>query len=366
MRGKFITFEGGEGAGKSTQVTRLFRNLEVAGEPALITREPGGTGFAEQVRAFLLNPGTAPHSLLSEALLFYAARADHVDKLIRPELENGITVVCDRFTDSSRVYQSFAGGLDARVIEEIDRLVVGDLQPDLTFILDIPVEVGLRRAAERRQIADRFEGRTIEFHTLLREGYLKIAETFPERCIVMNAMQSEDDLARAIYANVRAHLFKRRRMIKFKRLPHGLGLPLPSYARPGDAGMDLCAAVPAAVVNNPPTVSPPTVLLPGDVKLIPTGFCVEIPEGFEGQIRGRSGNGKKGITVAQGVGTVDSGYRGELGVLLANYGREPFEIKRGDRIAQLVIAPVAYMKMIEVDELSDSVRGAGGFGSTGT
>jgi dUTP pyrophosphatase len=143
-------------------------------------------------------------------------------------------------------------------------------------------------------------------------------------------------------------------MITFKRLPHAEGLPLPSYAHPGDAGLDLCAAVPATVI-----------MLPGNIIIVPTGFCVEIPEGYEGQIRGRSGNGRKGITVAQGVGTIDAGYRGEIGVQLANYGREPFHINRGDRIAQLVIAPVARAIVTESETLTPTARGEAGFGSTG-
>lgn len=144
-------------------------------------------------------------------------------------------------------------------------------------------------------------------------------------------------------------------IIFFKRLQHAEDLPLPSYAHPGDAGIDLSSAAPATIV-----------MLPGNIIIVPTGFCVEIPEGYEGQVRGRSGNGRKGIIVAQGVGTIDSGYRGEIGVQLANYGREPFHINRGDRIAQLVIAPVARAIINEAKALSPSARGEAGFGSTGS
>lgn len=144
-------------------------------------------------------------------------------------------------------------------------------------------------------------------------------------------------------------------IVHFKRLPHAQDLPLPFYAHPGDAGLDLCAAIPATLI-----------MMPGNIVIVPTGFCVEIPEGYEGQIRGRSGNGRKGITIAQGVGTIDSGYRGEIGVQLVNLGREPFHINRGDRIAQLVIAPVARAIVVESQCLTPTERGEAGFGSTGT
>ncbi len=201
--GRFITFEGGEGAGKSTQVRLLAERLRGHGLDVVVTREPGGTPFAEQVRALILSPDVAEHEPLSEALLFYAARADHIDKVIGPALRRGAFVLCDRFSDSTRVYQSIAGGLAERVLERLEETVVGQARPDLTIILDIDPGVGLARAQARRASesgsvrssagsseagagADKYERQKLAFHEKLRAGFLAIAAREPSRCVVID------------------------------------------------------------------------------------------------------------------------------------------------------------------------------------
>jgi len=197
--GKFITFEGGEGSGKSTQARRLADFLRTLGCETVLTREPGGTPFAEQVRALILSGATARHSALAEAFLFFAARSDHVDALIRPALSRGAWVICDRFSDSTRVYQGVAGAVPFDAIETLDRIVVGDARPDLTLILDIDPAQGLARAMERRtakhqraSAPDPYEQRGLQFHLRLREGYLEIARADPTRCRVIEADGTPD------------------------------------------------------------------------------------------------------------------------------------------------------------------------------
>lgn len=203
--GKFITFEGGEGSGKSTQALRLADGLRRRGLEVVLTREPGGSPFAESVRALLLDPATPPHAPLSEALLFYAARADHVAEVIRPALRRGQWVICDRFSDSTRVYQGYAGQVDAAVLDALDRIVVKETVPDLTFIVDVPAATGLRRAHERRTAAaggaraDAYEGRELAFHEQLREGFLAIARREPLRCVVVNGDAPEASVAAAVW-----------------------------------------------------------------------------------------------------------------------------------------------------------------------
>ncbi len=178
MRGKFITFEGGEGSGKSTQARLLADRLRAAGSKVLQTREPGGSPFAEQVRALILDPATAAHSPLAQALLFSAARADHLAQTIRPALAAGSFVICDRFADSTRVYQGAAGGLDRATVDFLEGIVVGDAQPDLTLLLDIDPRIGLERARRRRiEVSgttgggiDSYEARELSFHEKLRSG----------------------------------------------------------------------------------------------------------------------------------------------------------------------------------------------------
>jgi dTMP kinase len=206
-RPPFVTFEGGEGAGKSTQIAHLSRRLNLAGRRVLVTREPGGSPFAERARDLILDRSVAPKSAISQALLFYAARADHLDVAIRPALAAGTWVLCDRFADSTRAYQGAAGGVDAASLAQLDRLAVGATQPDLTFLLDIDAKVGLMRANQRRTAAtpgtfiaaDTFEGRNLEFHQLLRQGFLSLAKAEPQRVIVIDAFQNELTIADQIW-----------------------------------------------------------------------------------------------------------------------------------------------------------------------
>jgi dTMP kinase len=210
MAGCFITFEGGEGAGKSTQIERLRSRLEQLSQPVLVTREPGGSPHAEEIRAFLLG-GKAKHlGPFAEALLFAAARIDHLDKTIVPALRTGTHVLCDRFADSTRAYQGSAGKIDTTLIDDLERITLKGVKPDLTFILDLPAEVGLARAGERRakrgEGADRFEGEDISFHQSLRQAFLSIAEAAPDRCVVINADQDPDEVEASIWASVRERL----------------------------------------------------------------------------------------------------------------------------------------------------------------
>ncbi len=218
-RGKFISFEGGEGTGKSTQARRLADYLIAAGREVLLTREPGGSPFAEAVRNLILDPATPEHAPLSEALLFYASRADHLEKVIRPALERGQWVICDRFSDSTRVYQGAVGGLEPAVIDDLERLVVAPTTPNLTFLLDLDPVIGLARAEQRRNAdvgdpfghADRYEGRKVAFHERLRSAFLQIARAEPARCIVIDAFRSTDEIATEITGHVDARLGGRRK-----------------------------------------------------------------------------------------------------------------------------------------------------------
>jgi dTMP kinase len=216
--GRFITFEGGEGSGKTTQARLLAESLKQAGFSPVLTREPGGSPFAEQVRSLILDPEIAPHSALSEALLFYAARADHIEKVIRPALVAGQWVISDRFSDSTRVYQVEAGGLPLDVFKALELIVVKLTYPDMTFILDVPAEVGLARATTRRLAAaiageDAFEKRDLDFHERLRQGYLAIAKAEPRRCKVIDATGTPQAIAAEVWAQVE------RRMLPPARQP---------------------------------------------------------------------------------------------------------------------------------------------------
>jgi dTMP kinase len=194
-RGHFITFEGGEGVGKSTQVRLLAAILEQRGIDVVVTREPGGSPGAEALREVLLSGVAKGYGPFAETLLFAAARDDHLEVTIRPALQAGRWVLCDRFTDSTRAYQGVLGDVDPALIRAIERVVVADTRPDLTFVLDLPATEGLRRAKARGGVSDRFERETIEFHERLREAFLAIARREPTRCIVIDANRDPANVA---------------------------------------------------------------------------------------------------------------------------------------------------------------------------
>jgi len=213
-QGLFITFEGGEGAGKSTQIRRLHARLQARSIKTHVTREPGGTPGAELIRALILD-GTEPSlDALTETLLFYAARANHLAEFIRPALARGDVVICDRFSDSTRVYQGVLGAVPSAVVEQLEALVVAETKPDLTIILDIPPETGLARASQRRgsHQADRFESASLEFHKKLRQGFLDLAERDPDRIVVVPALGDEEQIEIEILKKLseRFSLFERR------------------------------------------------------------------------------------------------------------------------------------------------------------
>ena len=196
-RGLFITFEGGEGAGKTTQIKRLATALG----NVVMTREPGGTPEAESIRnTFFHNNGQnwPPEALV---LLMFSARVLHTENLIRPALEKGQNVLCDRYTDSTRVYQGYAGNLSLDKIEQIKTLSIGEFEPDLTFVLDIAPEEGLKRA-DSRASETTFEAKDITFHEKIREGFLTIAHDYPARCVIIDATQNADVIAAQILAHV--------------------------------------------------------------------------------------------------------------------------------------------------------------------
>ncbi|MDQ7813308.1 dTMP kinase [Brevundimonas sp.] len=204
--GSFITFEGGEGTGKSTQVARLVEHLRARDLEVVQTREPGGSQGAEEIRNLALNGDAGRWSPMTETLLMYAARSDHLERTIRPALEAGRWVVCDRFADSSRAYQGAGGGTPAEFIETLDAAIVGATQPDLTLVFDLPVEVGLERAFGRGLFETRFESKGLEFHERLRRGFLDIAAAHPERCVVIDADGDLDTVEARVRAAVEARL----------------------------------------------------------------------------------------------------------------------------------------------------------------
>lgn len=205
-RGRFITLEGGEGAGKSTQQNRLAARLAEAGFEVVATREPGGSTGGEAIRELLVNGPPERWSAMTEVLLMNAARRDHIERCIRPALERGVVVVCDRFADSTRAYQGAGGEADPAFIAAVERHVVGETRPDLTLILDLPVEAGLERAAHRGGGEARFEAKGVEFHRRLRQGFLDIAAAEPERCVVVDSTRPQDEVAEAIWAAVQERL----------------------------------------------------------------------------------------------------------------------------------------------------------------
>lgn len=204
MAGKFITFEGGEGAGKSTQAALLAKRLSLAGISILLTREPGGSPGAEIIRHVLLSGAARRFGASAETLLFAAARADHLDTVIVPALRSGQWVICDRFIDSTRVYQGIAGKVDLPFIRGLERLTVGAFRPDLTFILDLPAETGLARAKARRgdDEPDRFETEDLAYHQALNAGFRAIAAEEKQRCMLIDANRPAEQVADEIWRAV--------------------------------------------------------------------------------------------------------------------------------------------------------------------
>jgi len=208
-RGRFITFEGGEGTGKSTQIKKLADRLKAARMRTLVTREPGGSPGAEIMRHLVLSGMGKLLGPEAETLLFAAARDDHVHTLIQPALSQGLWVLCDRFSDSTRAYQGRLGQVAPGVLNAMQRVTIGDLKPDLTIILDIPVEVGLQRAAARRGsgVPDRFESEDLQFHQDLRDAYRRIAAEDPHRCVLIEANADADAVAADVWTALRDRVF---------------------------------------------------------------------------------------------------------------------------------------------------------------
>jgi dTMP kinase len=206
MAGIFITLEGGEGGGKSTQINMLADALERAGHTVHRTREPGGSPGAEDIRRLLVDGEPDRWTGATETLLHFAARHDHLQHTILPALARGDWVLSDRFADSTYAYQGYGHGQDLKIIDRLYQMVAGDLRPDLTIILDLPVDVGLKRAADRNGGEDRYERMYQSFHDRLRQGFLKIAEGNPERCAVVDADKSIDEVSRDIFAVVHDRL----------------------------------------------------------------------------------------------------------------------------------------------------------------
>lgn len=197
--GRFVAFEGGEGAGKSTQVKALVARLRAAGLEVVQTREPGGSPGAEALRDLLVQGEAGRWSPMSELLMMYASRSDHLEKVIRPALLRGAWVICDRFADSSRAYQGAGGGVAPSFIEQVDAAVVADTQPDLVIVMDMPVEAGLQRAASRGDKENRFESKGLAFHERLRQGFLNRAAAVPERYRVIDADQGIEPIRAQVW-----------------------------------------------------------------------------------------------------------------------------------------------------------------------
>ncbi|MDY0883110.1 dTMP kinase [Dongia soli] len=220
---RFITFEGGEGAGKSTQIRRLADALRAVGQPVVVTREPGGSTGAEEIRKLLVEGLPGRWTPETEVLLHFAARADHLDKLIRPALAEGSWVLCDRFADSTIAYQGYGHGLDLAWLDSLRRQIVGTTEPGLTIIFDLPIEIGLARAAARLPVGtspeDRYERMDKAFHQRLRDGFMAIAKAGPQRCQILRADRSIDDVADSVREIVSRHF--------------GMTLPVPTSVASG-------------------------------------------------------------------------------------------------------------------------------------
>ena len=203
---RFVTFEGGEGAGKSTQVALLMAVLKQRGIEAIKTREPGGSTGAEEIRSLLVSGGVNRWDGITEVLLHSAARRDHMIKTVWPALDQGKWVVCDRFSDSTLAYQGWGHGIDRETIIDAIKLSVGDFKPDLTFILDLDVAKGLERAKSRGDGQDRYERMGAEFHNRLRQGFLDIARSDPQRCTVIDATQTPEQIHQQVVLRIQALL----------------------------------------------------------------------------------------------------------------------------------------------------------------
>jgi dTMP kinase len=201
-RGLFITLEGGEGAGKTTQIARLKSALEGQGHKVITTREPGGTPGAEALRNLFIEHKGQGWPLPAQLLLMFCARALHVAQVIRPALDRGEIVICDRFTDSTRAYQGYAQGYDSDRLESVKMAAIGAFEPDLTFIFDIDPAEGLKRAGRRAGAGDTFEDKDIEFHQRLRAGFLDIARQFPDRCLIVDASKDVESIAALLSSQV--------------------------------------------------------------------------------------------------------------------------------------------------------------------
>lgn len=204
-RALFITFEGGEGTGKSTQAALLAERLRQFGRQVVVTREPGGSADADAIRQLLVTGETGRWSATGEILLNYAARESHLRETIKPALLDGAVVICDRFADSTRAYQGYAGDGDADLIEQLDQEIVGETQPDLTIIFDLDPRAGLERAGLRGG-DDRFERKGQDFHNRLRQGYLTIAAKHADRCQVIDASQTVEEVSASIWQIVASRL----------------------------------------------------------------------------------------------------------------------------------------------------------------
>lgn len=200
--GKFITFEGGEGTGKSTQTVLLADYLNDHGYPVILTREPGGSDGAELIRALLVSGEVGRWAPITEVLLLYAARAEHWQKVIEPALARGDWVICDRFADSTLAYQGYGHGVDRVFISKLYAAIIGTRQPDWTFIFDLDPKIGVQRALKRHTSENRFESMDMTFHERLREGFLKIASQNPHRCHIVDATQSIYAIHRSIARTV--------------------------------------------------------------------------------------------------------------------------------------------------------------------
>ena len=218
MAGQFITFEGIEGCGKTTQIKLLAERLEDAGHAVLLTREPGGCHIADQVRAILLDAGNSTMVPLAELLLYAAARAQHVQEIIVPALSAGRIVLCDRFTDATLAYQGYGRGLDRGIIDQLNRLAAGGTSPNLTILLDCPVEIGLTRAIARNDSRsgragepkeERFEREARQFHERVREGYLTAAQLEAGRFVTVDAGRGREEIAEEIFTFVSGRLARR-------------------------------------------------------------------------------------------------------------------------------------------------------------